>query len=250
MQKNQRELLRDLLQELDKVPDHKVHEIITGDLGHLVAVESAGMGIASWALHRPVPHEELLLPEACESAKELAQSLLSGNPMEATVGLACLNSMLPSPPLQELQNIKAQDLILRYGRGKKVAVIGHFPFVARIGEEFSNFWVLEKSPRPGDIHAQEAPSILPAADVVAISATTVANGTLAEILDLCSAAAIKIMLGPSTPLSPSLFRCGIDVLAGSIVENRNLVKQGVLTGLPFKELKGVHYVIWENRTND
>ena len=247
---NQTELLRDLLRDLDGIPDHEVCEIIAGTHGHLVAVQSAGTGIASWALHRAVAIEELPLPDACGSAKELAQNLLSENPMEATVGLACLNSLLPSPPDENLQSIKAQDLILHYGKGRKVAVIGHFPFVEKIGKEFSDFWVLEKSPRPGDIHAQEAPSILPAADVVAISATTLANGTLAEILDLCSKTAIKIMLGPSTPLAPSLFTCGIQVLAGSIVEDHALVKQGILAGLPFKQLKGIRYVVWEHLTGD
>jgi uncharacterized protein (DUF4213/DUF364 family) len=247
---NQIDLLRDLLQELEHVPDHKVHEIITGEYGHLVAVESVGLGIASWALHRPVPLQELPIPGACESARELSQSLLSEDPMEATIGLACLNSMLPPPPMEELLDIKAQDLIRRYGRGQKVAVIGHFPFVERIRDEFDSFWVLEKNPGAGDMHAEEAPQILPAADVVAISATTLANGTLAEILTLCSASAIKIMLGPSTPLSPSLFRYGIHILAGSIAENRNLVKQGILAGLPFKQLKGIRYVVWKIRTID
>lgn len=60
---NQGDLLRDLLQELDQVPDHEVCEIITGTYGHLGAVESAGMGIASWALHRPVPLEDLPFKE-------------------------------------------------------------------------------------------------------------------------------------------------------------------------------------------
>jgi len=241
----QTELLRNLLQEIERVPDHQVHEIITAVWGHLVAVVSAGMGIASWALHRPVPLAELPLPGSFESAKDLALNILSEDPMEATIGLACLNSMLPPPPVRKLRDIKAQELILRYGRGKKVAIIGHFPFVEKMTDQFSDFWVLEKSPRAGDVHAREAPHILPAADVVAISATTLANGTLAEILDLCSATAKKVMLGPSTPFSPSLFHCGIHVLAGSLVENRDLVKQDILAGLPFKKLRGVRHLVWE-----
>ncbi|PIU32159.1 MAG: hypothetical protein COT06_04210 [Syntrophobacteraceae bacterium CG07_land_8_20_14_0_80_61_8] len=242
---NQPELLRGLLRDLDQITDHEVHEIIAGDCGHLVAVDSARMGIASWALHHPVPARELPLPGAAKSAKDLAQSLLSEDPMEATLGLACLNSMLPPPPLQKLRAIKAQDLILRYGRGKNVAVIGHFPFVAKLGGEFNQFSVLEKSPRPGDLHAEQAPNVLPSADLVAISATTLANGTLAEILAWCSPSAMKILLGPSTPLTPTLFVYGINILAGCLVENRGLVKQGILTGRSFKQLQGIRHVVWE-----
>lgn len=242
---NQKNLLRNLLQDLAEVPDHKVREIIAGECGHLVAVNSAGMGLASWALQRPVPLDELPLPDAGGSAKELAQGVLSENPMEATIGLACLNSMLPPPPRPQLQDIKAQDLILRYGRGKKVAIIGHFPFVSRMQDKFRELWVLEKSPRPGDVPADQAPSVLPDADVVAISATTLANGTLAEILNLCATAELKIMLGPSTPLAPSLFRSGIHILAGSVVEFPDMAKKGILAGVPFKELKGIRYVVWE-----
>lgn len=242
---NQHQLLRELLRELDDLPDSPVHQIIAGDFGHLVAVESTGMGIASWALHRPVPARELPLPGVCDSAKQLAKNILSEDPKVATIGLACLNSLLPSPPAENLQNIKAQDLITRFGRGKKVAVIGHFPFVEKIRTEFDDFWVLEKSPGPGDLHADHASRVLPAADVVAITATTLANGTLSEILKLCSGSAIKIMLGPSTPLSPFLFRCGIHALAGCMVTDRSLVKEGILAGLPFKELRGIRYVVWE-----
>ncbi len=247
---NQHQLLMDLVRELDSHPDCRVHEIIAGDFGHLVAVETARMGIASWALHRPVPAHELPLPPAGGSAKQLVQNLLSEDPREATIGLACLNSMLPVPPARELQNIKAQNLLLRYGRGKKVAVIGHFPFVATIRHQFKQFWVLERSPRAGDRRAEEAPQILPAADAVAISATTLANGTLAEILALCPKSAVKIMLGPSTPLAASLFSYGIQALAGSIVEDRELVKQSILAGLPFKQLHGIRYVVWENFGGD
>jgi uncharacterized protein len=217
---------------------------LPGDLGHLVAVESVGMGIASWALHRPMRLHEISLPGARGSAKELAQTLLSDDPLRATIGLACMNSLLPLPPQGEVQHAKAQDLILAYGTGKKVAIIGHFPFVDKIRPEFSSFWVLEKSPRRGDLPAEEAERILPNAEVIAISATTLANGTLADILSLCSPSAKKIMLGPSTPLSPVLFACGIDIIAGGVVEDRNLVKQGILAGLPFKQLKGYRYVVW------
>ncbi|MDY0040440.1 MAG: DUF364 domain-containing protein, partial [Desulforhabdus sp.] len=193
----QAELLRELLQEIDQVPDHQVQEIIAGERGHLVAVQSVRMGIATWAVHHPVPIQNVPLIQARGSARVLARSILSEDPMEATIGLASLNSMLPSPPAHQLQSIKAQELIVRCGRGKKVAVIGHFPFVEELADEFSHLWILEKSPRPGDIKAEEAPHILPLADLVAISATTLANGTLAEILSCCSTMAKKVMLGPS-----------------------------------------------------
>jgi uncharacterized protein (DUF4213/DUF364 family) len=135
-------------------------------------------------------------------------------------------------------------LILQYGKGKNVAVVGHFPFVERMGEEFENFWVLEKRLRPGDLVDKDAARVLPRAHVVAITATTLANGTLAGILGLISDNAKKIILGQSTPLSARLFEFGLDVLAGAVITDRELAISGVAAGLSFKELKGVKHVVW------
>jgi uncharacterized protein (DUF4213/DUF364 family) len=99
--------------------------------------------------------------------------------------------------------------------------------------------VLEQNPQPGDMPAKEASEILPQADVVAITATTLINHTLEELLAYCSSQALIIILGPSTPLSPHLFEYTVDILCGSIVEDIEPVLQVVGQGGNFRQLHQV-----------
>lgn len=236
-------ILNHLLEDLEQIPDCEVSNVVLGS--RLGIVETTGAGFASLRAHgQAFDAKELASRVIRKPAKEVCQYILSDNPVEASIGLACFNSLIPLPPEEELINVKAQELILQYGKGKNVAVVGHFPFVERMGEEFENFWVLEKRLRPGDLTDREAANVLPMADVVAISATTLANGTLAGILGLIPDNAKKIILGQSTPLSARLFEFGLDVLAGAVITDRELAINGVAAGLSFKELKGVKHVVW------
>lgn len=239
---DQSSLLKALLDELESVPDHEITDIVSGS--HLVAVQSRKVGLASWVSHdHSRPPENLPIQYPFDSAKEAAQLLLSTNPIEAVIGLAALSSMLPTPPMELFLDVKAQEMILKYGKGRNVAVIGHFPFVEKIGGEFAQFWVLERHPRGEDLKAEEAQHVLPFADVVGITGTTLANGTLAGILNLVPPDSIKILIGPSTPLTPALFKAELDFLAGVLVEDADLLKLGICSGCRFKELKGIRHVV-------
>ncbi|MEA3333288.1 MAG: DUF364 domain-containing protein [Pseudomonadota bacterium] len=103
--------------------------------------------------------------------------------------------------------------------------------------------VFEKKPQSRDLAADLIPQHLPSADIVAITATTVSNKTLAGILSHCSPSATKLILGPSTPLSPALFELGFDYIAGTVVKDKDLARQGIENGLAFKHLQGVKHVI-------
>ena len=118
-----------------------------------------------------------------------------------------------------------------------------FPFVEKMGEHFDDFKVLEKNPRNGDLDEREASRILPRADLVAITATTLANGTLAGILATAAPDALKMLIGPSTPLCTALFDVGIDILAGTLVTDCHLTKKCIISGCSFKQLKGVRHVV-------
>ena len=135
-------------------------------------------------------------------------------------------------------------MLLRLGKGKKVAVIGHFPFVDALRKACQTCWVLERQPKEGDLIATEAPTILPQADLITITGTTLLNGTLAELLNLCREDATVVLLGPTTPFASSLFSCGIDILAGSEVVDPEAVLDGIRGGSCFKGLKGVKQTAW------
>lgn len=237
-----------ILNEIKKVEDHEVSSISYG--AHVVGVESRKMGLATWSGGRhPVSLENM--PEAGQqsSAKALAEYLKSDNPLESSLGLAAVNSLLPDAPKANLINVNAGDLILELGKNKKVAVIGHFPFVAKMQQKFDDLMVFEKLPGKGDLEEKLIPEKLPEADLIAITATTISNKTLGNILDYCSPNSIKMLIGPSTPVNKALFDLGFHYLAGSIVEDKKTIKEGIIAGYPFKHLKGVQHVILKKLTN-
>jgi uncharacterized protein len=180
--------------------------------------------------------DELASLKEQNSAHELCSLATRHDSYLASVGLATINAFLPRQP-ESWIDINAGDVIARYGRGKRVALVGHFPFVSELREQVGELNVLELRPREGDVHAFKAPRVIPNADVVAITSMAFINGTIEGLLKLCSPEAFVLVLGPSTPLSPVLFDYGVDLLCGSVVENIEPVLDGIEAGMHFHQLK-------------
>lgn len=238
------ELLDIIMNQIRPLEDLPVNAITYG--GHVAAVESRTMGLATWAWgHHPVPLEDLPDPAAPVMAKELASLIYDKSPLRASLGMAAVNSMLPDVREDLLADINAGDLLLKFGSDKRVAVIGHFPFVESMKTAFKELMVFEKKPHPGDLAEASIPDRLPEADVVAVTATTLANKTLAHILSHCSDRAVRIIVGPSTPLCTGMFEMGFDYVAGSIVVDRPLALSCIRQGTSFKFVKGIRHVIMD-----
>jgi len=244
---DQKRLLEEIFLTAARLPDAPVKDIVRGS--HLLAITSSRTGLCT-STGRHGQHLRDEAPSIAESARELASMLLDPPPdfPDAIANaMAAINSLLPVP--EYTAPLKAQDLIRKRGKGKNVAVIGHFSFVEKMGPEFHNLWVFEIHPRPGDFPAEAAPELLPRADVIAVTATTLLNGTCAEILGLVHKDAFTVMIGPSTPFAPCLFDWGIDALAGCRIIDPSLCSSGIREGLPFKRLLGVESLIWTAEKN-
>ncbi|MCF8095509.1 MAG: DUF364 domain-containing protein [Desulfobacteraceae bacterium] len=182
----------------------------------------------------PVNNAGFLLEQP---AAELASMMHSSSLPEAGVGLATINALLDVNP-DKAHEVNAADVILERGANRKVAIVGHFPFTEQVREAAETLWVLELDPRKGDIEAYRAPEIIPAADVVAITGTSLINHTFDELMGMCRLDAFVIVLGGTTPLSDVLFDFGVDAVAGTYITDPEAALKSGGQGATFKQLKG------------
>jgi uncharacterized protein (DUF4213/DUF364 family) len=156
--------------------------------------------------------------------------------MEAAVGIATINALLPEQR-ERWEDLNAEDVIAAHGRDRRVALIGHFPFASRLRGHVGTLWVLEEQPRGEDVPVERAVDIVPQADVLAITGTTLINHTYERLIALRRPDAFAVILGPSTPLSPILFDHGADVLSGAVVDNVDAVLRAVCQGANFMQVR-------------
>jgi uncharacterized protein (DUF4213/DUF364 family) len=180
------------------------------------------------------------------SAMDLANWILADIPLRRSIGCATINALLPQLPASWTDK-NAETAMLEHGRGKKVVLIGHFPFVKRVRDQLGQLDVLDMNPAGADLPASAAPMVLPDADLVAITGMAFINHTLPNLLELCRQDAYVILLGPSTPLTPIWKEYGVDLLAGAIVEDIPGVLNAIGQGATFRQLHkiGVRLVTQE-----
>ncbi len=225
---------------IDSVPAVPVREVIVGVFSTLVKTE-AGCGIAS-TIKYGEPHLRIEHSGQLEkfSLRKLADLALSDNLLAASVGMAAINSTFPKDN-SRYRKINASDIVVEKGKGKRLGIIGHFPFLEKLRHHFRELYIFEKQRHDGDLGESDIPQYLPRADVVAITGTSITNHTFAEILRWASPESFKIILGPSTPLSVKLFNLGIDVIAGSVVRDYELTRRQVLQATPSRYLQGLEF---------
>jgi uncharacterized protein (DUF4213/DUF364 family) len=230
------QILRDIVTSLKA--DSPVQEVRRGLFW--TAVVSKCCGLASTMMRELCPDENKdngnFHPFSEMTALELARLSLSNNISEASLGLAAINSLIDTRQSEAIE-MNAGDLLMEYGKGKNISIIGHFPFTDDLKKIAKNLWVIEKRQRPGDYHEDDANIFLPQSDVIAISSTTLINHTLTALLALCPPESVKILLGPTTPMSPVLFDYGIDIISGSVVTDTLTALQYISEGANFRQLK-------------
>jgi len=227
---------------LDSLPDFPLHQIRIGLHWIAVVVEKENglqCGLASTLAgdHKHTGQPTIPDPGNLEaySARELASWIESEIPLRRSIGCAAINGMLPRDPEHWIDQ-NAEHAIRERGRGKRVVLIGHFPFAEALREELEDFVVLELNPTGADAPASAAPDVLPGADLVAITGMAFINHTLPDLLALCKPDAYVLLLGPSTPLTPLMADYGVDLLAGSSVEDIPAVLAAVGQGANFRQV--------------
>ena len=170
-----------------------------------------------------------------KSALELALRLRSWEPLEASLGVAALNSLIE--PVGNRANVF--EHILGLAAGKTVTVIGRFPSNDRIAQVAGRAYFLEMEPQDRELPPYACEEVIPESDIVVITATALINKTLPRLLEL-SRRGTAVVLGPSTPMNDVLFRHGADILAGVRVTDADALISSIMQGVKqFKKLAGI-----------
>jgi len=231
-------IIDDLLSTLNyEAPVRDIHQ---GPFQTAVLTRNCGLAATP---HEPGPHHHKAPVQEAGSlmqknALELASMSNSPSPLEASIGMAAINSLIEVEESRCVE-LNAGDLLAERGRGKKVALVGHFPFVAELRDAARELWVIERQPQAGDFHEEQAKKLIPMAEVIGITGTALTNHTMEYLLKLCAPQAYVIILGGTTPLSPVLFDYGVNAVSGTQVINPEIVMRCVSQGATFRQLKGI-----------
>lgn len=241
---------------IDSIPDSLiVRECVVGI--HWVAICSEGVGLAMTLLDNK-RSTEFTGSIKGSRVKEIAMLAKSWNSIEASIGIAAINSYHNSVSRIESQwgsitktgeNSNVFEEMKDELSNKKVAIIGHFPALEAI-DKVASMSILERNPIDGDYPDPACEYILPHQDYVFITGVTLTNKTLPRLLELSAEAKI-VLVGPSVPLSPLLLNYGISVLAGTVVLDEETVMRNICecgdrsifrhgaTMIRFRKFKGV-----------
>ena len=182
-----------------------------------------------------------------KTPRELARLCYSPKLLEAAIGMATINSLLTVDE-NRCCELNAAELIIQKGRDKRVAIVGHFPFISRVKHAAKETWIIEKNPQGNDASESEAGCLIPKADVVAITGSAFTNHTIEHLLRLCEPKAYVITLGDTAPLSTVLFEYGLDAISGTIVTDSKLALHCVSQGANFRQIQGVkRLTLYRNR---
>ncbi|MDD5578159.1 MAG: DUF364 domain-containing protein [Methylobacter sp.] len=179
---------------------------------------SAGLAMSPGLAIRTLPWSGTLSGKA---VTDLAAWILEWEPYKATVAMAAINSCINSRPLPdsvaldnagEHANLAVFDYFLPKLQNKNVVVIGHYPGIERYQNRM-RLSVLEKQPIAGDLPNSACEFLLPNADWVFLTASSIPNKTFPRLAELAGNAK-TVLMGPTVPWLPQLHEFGIDYLAG------------------------------------
>jgi len=221
------EILRKLI---DEIENHEIKDSFVGAFD--TVIESKYLGISSTlkpSKRKPFKNIKIM----GNFTKEVSKLALSENELEASIGIAAINSALNRENLK-FSEINAYDILPNF---EKVGIIGRFPFIDKLKKQVKKVYVFELNPLNGEFHSDELKKYSNEIDIIALTATSLINHTFEKLMENKGKAKV-LMLGPSTPLSKVLFDYGIDIISGTLIEDKNKFIGGIKEGKGFKHLEG------------
>ncbi len=192
-------------------------------LGYIaVRLDDGGTGFAATLFKDLQAHctrfdgRRLLQPD---SAFTLVQGLTSENSIEAAVGLAAVNALSNRPITGHIPGdiLEAVSIL----PSDRVGMVGYFPpLVQPIQKKAGELLIFEQVASAGKnlLPASEARARLGDCQVAVITATSLINHTIEELLVAAQNCREVVLLGASTPLLPEVFaETPITLLSGVLV---------------------------------
>jgi len=168
---------------------------------------------------------------AGSKASSLLRFLVEGkNPLEKALGLATANAVFcPDTSGDDRDTLSIMNLTPQ----DRVAMVGLFtPMVPKIEATGATLSVIERDPARMKIPGrEEREKILRECTVAIITATTLLNDTLEEVLADLGEPRHVAVLGPSTPLCPEIFGgTPVNHLGGAIVRDADKIMRIISEG--------------------
>jgi uncharacterized protein (DUF4213/DUF364 family) len=213
----------------------QVQEVVIGLTWTLCRSQGSGL-----AMSPGTPTRTLSWPGTLASrlVRDLASWVRSWDPYEATVGMSALNSainadselaatatpLFPTGPA----NLAVFEQFAERLAGKRVVVVGRYPGLETLSLDW-HLTVLERQPGPDDLPDPAAEYLLPEAEWVFLTATSIPNKTFPRLAHLARAAQV-VLMGPTVPWLGWLADYGVDYLAGVTVEDAEALRRTVAEG--------------------
>jgi uncharacterized protein (DUF4213/DUF364 family) len=171
-----------------------------------------GLGCSVFAGQRPL---------AGRTTDDIVGYLGSPDFLECSLGLALANAVVNR--LSDDQD--GGDILdmLQIRTNDRIGMVGYFgPLVKPLRTSARELLIFERSPvlEESVLPAEQAIDELPSCDIAVITSSALVLGTLDALLSATERCREVVLLGPSTPLLPSVFRpLGVTVLSGIVVRD-------------------------------
>ena len=147
--------------------------------------------------------------------RTLAELVYSSNPMEAILGMAAINAFHNRA---DAGGSAENGLAAFTDAHGPVIVVGRFPGLDKYIREYR---IVEREPRPDEFPESAFADLVKESAGIIITASSLGNKSAEAMFELARGKRIAIV-GPGTPLAPSLHASGVEVLAGSVVRDADL----------------------------
>lgn len=215
-----------------------VAEVLIGLTWTFCRTNDGGMGLA---MSPAIPTRTLPWSGTLTGKKimGLAAWIESWNPYEATIAMATINAAINhgNPLLRTAETIQTANSPANLAvfewfkpqlQGKKTVVVGRYPGLERYAGEL-DLAVLERQPGADDLPDPACEYILPEADWVFLTASSIPNKTFPRLAELAKDAKL-VLMGPTVPWLTELSGFGVDYLAGIRIGQPEKLRQAIAEG--------------------